>query len=236
MSVFEKFSNGIQKVQAIYTYAREDGDSRAKAAQKVFARAADSLSRALRRAGSPIYMQMDRPGIEKIPPVPPLPEGFILRNYKQGDEAGMARVFAASWLEAVTPKAVRHMVIEDPAFRPERVFIIEHEGRVVAAGLAYVYPDEPEIANPRMLSALPKFRGQKLGLIMSFAIINYYKNEGFQCMRYATQQWRQPALKLFFGLGFYPLLENEADRKRWEEIAAHHGVPEIMAKAKYRNQ
>lgn len=232
--LFGKVQRAWRKAHAYYSYAREEGDSPLKALRRLGDRVYESIQRKRKGHDSYVYMECFRDVLEALPPIPPLAEGLVLRNYREGDEPGLARIFAASWLDAVTPEEVRKVVVEDPSFKPERVFVVEYHGRPVAAGLAYVYNDAPHIANPRYVSALPGFRGMKLGLVVSFAIMHYYKDQGFACLRYATHEWRESALKLFFGLGFHPLLASEKDKRRWEAITQRFGHPEVMAKAKWR--
>lgn len=220
------------KLHTIYRYGRERGLSRVSAMSHIVLRTIESASRKLRRQNNPIYMEMDRPTMEKLPPVPALSNGFTLRTYRKGDEEGLARIYAACWLDAVTPAEVRKKVIENSFFKPERVFVIEHKGTPVATGVAYGYESEPDVGNGRMLGVLPECRGHRLGEVITLAIMHYFKDNGYKCVRYATNSWRCPALRIFLKLGFSPLLKAASDRARWEAITQRLGRPEAMERAK----
>lgn len=224
----------VDKIRAFYRYAREDGQSRTRAVLGVIKRVNLSLNRRIKGKTSFVYMEGLRDVMENAPPLPPLPDGFTIRTYRPGDEVGMARVYAAAWLDAVTPQAVRRLIVDDPAFKPEQVFIIEKDNEIIATGQAYYYPDAPEIANGRMVGVLPKYRRLGVGTILALTMMNYHKVRGYQTIRYATHEWRDDALRRWIDLGFYPLLRDEADRERWKAITNRIGRPDVMARARMR--
>lgn len=232
--VLGKVARYLRTSRAYYKYAREEGESAFTAAEKVADRFWTTLSRKLKGQGAPVFMEGDRRIYDHVPPVPALPEGFTVRTYRPGDEAGMARVYAVSWLDAATPEAVLEQVVGDPCFANDNLFVIEHAGQIVATGAAYHYADAPHIGNGRMVGVLPKYRSHGLGTIMSLTMMHYHRDHGFKLVRYATNEWRYDAIRLFIDLGFYPLLDSEQDRERWKRIAEKVKRPDVMAKAKMR--
>ena len=77
-------------------------------------------------------LRMEKSDLDNVPVVP-LPEGYVLRNYREGDEAGLGRVYAASSLGCETAELVRKRVIDRPCFTPARLFVIESTARITVA-------------------------------------------------------------------------------------------------------
>lgn len=174
---------------------------------------------------------MEKGDLNNIPVIR-LPDGYVLRNFSEGDEAGLSRVYTACGLGCDTPEAVRERIVRHPCFRPERVFIIERSGEIVGTAAAWLEGDDPGLGYLHMVGVLPEHRGKRLGAILSVAAIGHTMSEGFSRQRLKTDEWREAAVCLYLDLGFYPLISDETQPPRWEELARRLHRPDIIAHAK----
>lgn len=176
-------------------------------------------------------LKMEKNDLDNVPAIA-LPEGYVLRTFHEGDEAGLARIYAASDLGSETPEKVRKTILEHPCFKPERVFVLEHAGGPVGTAAAWVEPNEPDCGYLHMVGLLPEHRGKRLGAILSIASIQYSRSEGFRRQRLDTDDWRDPALRLYLGLGYYPLFMDNTHPKRWRSIAKKLRCAQALTQAR----
>lgn len=173
---------------------------------------------------------MEKSDLAVVPNIP-LADGYRLRNYQRGDETGLARVYAASILGTETEQEVEKNILSHPCFRPERVFIVEHDGRVIGTSAAWVESDDPDVGYLHMVGLLPEHRGKQLGAFLIVASIGYSRAEGFDRQRLKTDDWREPALRLYADLGYYPLFTDDSHPGRWEEVARKLGRPHLLERS-----
>jgi mycothiol synthase len=181
-------------------------------------------------------LQMEKSDLDNVPDVP-LPEAYFLRCFQNGDEAGLAKVYRNEQLGMITATDVRKTMLEHQCFKPERLFVVVHDDVVVGTAAAWVEPCDPaEAGRLHMLAVAPQHRGMRLGTRLTIETIKYTRNEGFAVQRLSTDDWREPAIRVYLRLGYYPLLIHESHRARWEAIAAKLNVPDPLARARVPEQ
>jgi len=176
-------------------------------------------------------LRMEKSDLDNVPVVT-LPEGYVLRNYREGDEAALGRVYAASSLGCETAELVRERVIGRPCFTPARLFVIEYGGEPVGTGAAWLVEDDPGAGYLHMLGLLPEHRGKRLGAALTVAAIGYTRAEGFSRQQLDTDDWRVPAIRLYLNLGYYPIYWDDTHPARWEAVAKTLGRPAALVRAK----
>jgi len=174
---------------------------------------------------------MEKGGLTDVPE-PTVPEGYALRTYREGDEAGLSRVYTVSFLGVETEEDVRKSIVGHQCFRPERVFLLENEGHVVGTAAAWLEAADPGAAYLHMLGLMPGHRGKGLGTALTLATMRYARDEGFTRQRLLTDDWRTPALCLYLNLGYYPLYKDDSHPARWQAVAEKLGRAEVVAQAK----
>jgi mycothiol synthase len=75
-----------------------------------------------------------------------------------------------------------------------------------------------------MLGVKPKHQGRKLGYVLVLFVLNYFKIKGYREVFLDTDEFRLPALKTYFNLGFEPFYTEEKDRKRWRDTLHSLGL------------
>lgn len=176
-------------------------------------------------------LKMEKIGLSALPVIP-IPDGYILRHFQPGDEAGLGKVYEVSELGNSTAEAVRRSILGHSCFCPERVFIVEHEGNVVGTAAAWLEPQEPDVAYLHMVGVLPEHRGKRLGKLLTVAAMAYSRDEGFDVQRLVTDDFRDGAIRLYLDLGYDPLLTDSTHRSRWERLAQRLNRPDVLDRAR----
>jgi mycothiol synthase len=176
-------------------------------------------------------LRLEKDDLDNVPLIP-VPDGYRLRTYREGDEVGIARIYAASNLCYGIVEDVLENMIRQPCFTPERLFVVEYAGKLVGTAAAWIESGNPGVGYLHMVGTLPEHRGRRLGAILTVAAIGYSRNEGFMRQQVATDDWREPALRLYLDLGYYPLITDETHPARWEAVARKLGRPDILTRMK----
>ena len=174
---------------------------------------------------------MEMAGLADVPDIP-VPDGYVLRNFRNGDEAGLARVYCDSRLDKDTVEIVRRDILGDPCFKPERVFVLEFDGQLVGTASAWLAEDESDAGYLHMVGVLSEHRGKRLGALLTCAALRYTRSEGFDTQRLLTDDWRTDAIHLYLKLGYYPLLADDSHPARWEAIGQKLNYPGILARSR----
>ena len=147
--------------------------------------------------------------------LPEVPAGYCLRTFRPGDEA--------SWLELLVVDFDDWHRQRLDAFlgEPERrqgSHVIEHGGRIVAATFASRAATQPPTATVDYVVCAPAHRGRKLGLIACGAVTRYLGESGYDSISLLTDDWRLAAIKIYFDLGFKPVVNRIDMAARWEAV------------------
>lgn len=178
-----------------------------------------------------VQLLMEKTDLDNVPVVD-AHSGYLLRTYRDGDETGLARVYAACDLGKTTPKAVREGIIHEPCFTPYRLFVAECAGDIVGTAAAWIEDDDPSAGYLHMVGLLPEHRGKGLGKALVCAAIRHTRSEGFRVQRLKTDDFRTAAICLYLSMGYYPLMSDPSHPARWEAIARGLNRPEISKKAR----
>lgn len=176
---------------------------------------------------------MERDNLAHFPKVS-LPDGFRIRTYQEGDETGIAIVFAAAGLGPDNAEAVRRDMVEKPCFLPGRIFVVEHQGRIVGTASAWIDDAFPGAGYLHMVGVLPECRGLKIGAALVAATVGYSSAEGFARQVLKTDDWREAALRLYIDLGYYPVYADDTHPERWRILAEKLDRTAILARAQDR--
>jgi mycothiol synthase len=178
---------------------------------------------------------MEHPDLSVLPDIP-VPDGYILRNYQNGDEEGLCRVFAASDLGMETPERVREKLLNHPCFVPGRLFVVEKDDEIVGTASAWANAQDPSKGYLHMVGVLGGHRGKRLGALLTIAAMKYHRDLGFTAQQLDTDDWREAAVKLYLDLGYVPVYLDDSHPGRWEVLAAKLNRPQALEKALNRLQ
>lgn len=160
------------------------------------------------------------------------PPGYILRHFLPGDEEGLRLIYAACNLGPDTEQKVREQLLQDAFFAPERLFVVTYNGTVAATAGAWIDRRTRSAGYLHMVGTLPEHRGRGLGAVTVCAALEFNKREGFSMQRLETDDWREPALRFYINMGYYPLFTDDTHPGRWEAVARKLGRPEVLSLAR----
>lgn len=145
-----------------------------------------------------------------------VPDGYILRKYKPGDED--------SWVDLLQFGGFTkwdHARMDEFLSSEER-----REGsRVVACGeqiVAATFASRRDV--PKSIGVLdfvvshPDHRGNGLGRAVCTAVSKFLAEQGYDEVNLHTDDWRLEAISLYFSLGFQPDMTSDDMPSRWAAI------------------
>ncbi len=173
---------------------------------------------------------MTRAHLDDLPELQP-PPGYTVRCYREGDEAAWEQIIAEAFERKVQPGQFEQSMKQHEAFRPERVLFMVCAGAPVATASAWDAPGRaPETGQLHMVGTAPQHRGKHLGYWVSLAALHQLRREGRQSAMLSTDDFRLPAVKTYLRLGFEPTLVHGNQRRRWRNVFAALGQPELSEK------
>lgn len=151
----------------------------------------------------------------------PLPDGYTLRSYCEdgtgSDEQAWNHIIDECFHNPIIN--CRDMMLNDPEYRPERMFFICYDGEPVATASAWFDAHFGEDSGMvHYVGALPGHSGKRLGLLVSKAAMQKMKKEGRSWAYLTTDDHRIAAIKTYLKLGFEPVMSHESHPGRWEKI------------------
>jgi mycothiol synthase len=148
--------------------------------------------------------------------LPTLPEGYLQRSYRPGDEAGWLELLLACGFDEWDLKAVDEHLRD--LERREGSSVVVRGGRIVAATFA------SRQNSPRRAGVLdyvvchPEYRGLGLGRAVCVAVLRFFAGRGYDSAVLLTDDWRLPAVGLYLSLGFTPEMTRDDMPARWETV------------------
>lgn len=131
-----------------------------------------------------------------------LPAGYSIRTYRSGDEAGWLRCCNAGELgtEKWTTQDFEKQMLERKGITPERIFFaVDAQGNIAATATAICEEDHGYV---HMVAADPAYRGKSLDKAVCHAVMRYLTAQGYDRIILETDDWREPAIKIYRWLGF----------------------------------
>ncbi|MCM8769413.1 MAG: GNAT family N-acetyltransferase [Candidatus Omnitrophica bacterium] len=152
-----------------------------------------------------------------------LPSGYRLRTFRLRDAASYIRLLRRAgftrWksLPAVLERAL-----------PGGIFLVEDKrSHLVATACALHHPTKfhPEGGELGWVAVDPAHRGKGLGQAVCQAAIRRFLQAGYRRIYLLTDDWRWPAIKIYFRLGFQPFCYQPGMKERWRKIADQLKIP-----------
>jgi ribosomal protein S18 acetylase RimI-like enzyme len=165
------------------------------------------------------HLVMRRPNLENLPALPELPEGYILRLYREADLTSLAALLRDAFEDPQwTPERVRETLAESPEVKA--VYVIEYAGEIVATASARLLPDVfPESGYLHWIAVAPAHRHKNLGHTVTIAVLHEFVRLGCKDAVLETQDARLAAIRLYTSLDFVPEHTHETHPERWSKIA-----------------
>lgn len=136
-----------------------------------------------------------------------LPDGYVFRGYRPGDERAWAKLeYAIGDFDAVeeaeayfTETYFPHL----PELKKRAVFVTDAAGTVVGSCIAWRDArGDSDVASLHWLVVSPEREGQGIGKALCRRVMQIYAELGEFPVYLHTQPWSYRAVFLYFGLGF----------------------------------
>lgn len=159
------------------------------------------------------------------PPLPapassPLPEGYILRTFRPGDEEHIARLINASGFSGWSGRKFMKKIAAS-VLGTDGVLVIEHAGVPVFTCTVLIHPRTGGgelVYTPSWLASDPRHRGMKLGKIIGVECWRRAFELGYPTCEIKTDDWRLPAIAQYLDHNFVPDESSPLHRARWRVI------------------
>lgn len=159
------------------------------------------------------------------PPEYRMPEGYILRQYRQDDLEDYIRLMAAAgftgWTEDNVSRILRRVL-------PNGFFVVERGvgGRLAATATAQRKPTDYHSFGAELgwVAGDPAHKGRGLGCAVCAAAVARALDAGYSRIYLLTDDHRLPAIAVYIRLGFVPFIIDDDMRGRWRAVLSQLGV------------
>jgi mycothiol synthase len=166
------------------------------------------------------HIMMRRPHLFNIPEIPPLPEGYILRAFKdESNLASLASTLSAAFNEPWSEERVRHKLTE--ASDVKAVYTVTWKGKIVAtASSRWLLERFPVSGYVHWVGTHPDHTRRGLSSALMAQLLYDFIDRGYKDAVLETDDFRIPAIRTYLKFGFIPVYElsGEDHRYRWSAI------------------
>lgn len=169
--------------------------------------------------------------------VPEIPEGFILRTFRPGDEEAYIKLMQSAGFEYWNQTLVQRVLDRT---LDEGIFFLEEKatGTIAATAMANRLQSDQELGSELgWVGVDPVFRGKHLAAIVCSAVQERFCREGYTKAFLLTDDFRLPAIKTYLQLGWRPLVDSPEMKTRWDKVCKKLGysLPELEEEAQHTN-
>lgn len=166
---------------------------------------------------------MMRENLEAIPEFA-LADGFKLRWYSPGDER--------LWLD-IHLKADQYTQITSELFQQQfgndleqvatrQCYLVSPGGKTIGTATAW-FGNSPEVnqfGRVHWVALLPEYQGRGLSKPLLGAVCKRLRELGHNRAYLSTSSNRKPAIRLYLRFGFKPWIQQEQEKKIWQQLLA----------------
>lgn len=156
-----------------------------------------------------------------------IPSDHTLCNFPDGGGEHWVRIINESFNMQYTMDDFKRIMLDDPAYLPERIFYIcNPQGLPVATASAYRHKEwAQDVGYVHYVGTCPTEQGKRLGYWVSLAVMHRFVQEGCRMCILHTDDFRIPAIKTYFRLGMHPVIVDATQVDRWRNIIPKLGMP-----------
>jgi mycothiol synthase len=164
---------------------------------------------------------MVRPSVAPVG-VPPAPDGYVLRQFRAGDEKEYDDLFHLAFADEGRFQEALERTLEGG------FFVIEHMGSrtLVSSCQAWrgnTMPRHRDAGQMGWLVTDPSHTRKGLGTVVAACATNRLAAEGYQRPCLGTEDFRLSAIWVYLKLGWRPYVYREDMMPRWQSIFARLG-------------
>ena len=160
------------------------------------------------------------------PRLPEIPEGYVLRAFSLERDADAYLKLRLEGGFVEWPREKLEWLYGKAC--PDGIRVIEHlaSGRLVASACCEKsdYAAHPEIGTLGWVMASEDFRGKGLGKAAVISAMQFLHDNHYPLAALSTDDWRIPAISIYFKLGWLPCMIEEDMPARWQAICDKLGL------------
>jgi len=174
-----------------------------------------------------IDVRMTRENLENIPKCA-LPAGYAIRWYRPGDEDTWHRIqsLADKYTKVTSDLFTGEFGTDAKVLSERQCFLYDGDNDAIGTASAWFAEQEGRyLGRVHWLAIVPRYQGKGLATPLLAAVCDRLKSLGHCKTFLTTQTCRVPAINLYAKFGFVPVIESDADRQIWKELARHVKYP-----------
>jgi mycothiol synthase len=170
----------------------------------------------------PKQLQMTWPGHGSIsPPTFSIPPEYTLRTFQPGDEEGYLHLMHLAEFSYWTQQNVQESLLRAV---PRGLFLIVHNPTDCLVATTSAQHSSYHQGEIGWVAGDPTHRGKKLGFAVCAAALQRLVEIGYREITLKTDDFRLPAVKIYFELGFIPCLTSDDMNQRWQKVCQQLGM------------
>lgn len=169
--------------------------------------------------GQKAQLVMLRPHLDELPEVPPLPGGYRLRPYAEGDMSSLVATLADSFREYWdAPRVARELTAAPDV---QTVYVVAHGDTVVGTASSRFVPTRyPDAGYIHWVGVSSEHLRRGIASALLVRVLHEFKERGYPAAVLETDDFRIPAIRSYMKLGFVPIYDvlGEDHRARWSQV------------------
>jgi mycothiol synthase len=160
-----------------------------------------------------------RPHLDELPEVPPLPGGYTLRTFADGDMPSLIATLADSFHEYWDEARVARELTA--AADVQTVYVVAHGDRVVGTASSRYVPERyPDAGYIHWVGVSSEHLRRGIASALLVRILHEFLERGYPSAVLETDDFRIPAIRSYMKLGFVPIYDvrGEDHRGRWSKV------------------
>jgi len=154
------------------------------------------------------------------------PASFSIRRYRPGDEVAWTRIHeVADIYNTFSSETFTREFGSDAAqWAARQYYLCNAEGEAIGTGTAwFTSDDEGDCGLVHWIAVHPDMQDHGLSKPLLTAVCNRLRALGYTRARLSTSTGRLPALCLYLGFGFVPVIETDEVRFAWRAVRERLG-------------
>jgi mycothiol synthase len=172
--------------------------------------------------GQKAQLVMLRPHLDDLPEIPPLPRGYTLRTYEERDMPSLVATLADSFHEYWDDARVARELTAAPDV--QTVYVVSHGDRVVGTASSRFVPERyPNAGYIHWVGVTSEHLRRGLASALLIHVLHEFRERGYPTAVLETDDFRIPAIRSYFKLGFIPIYDvrTEDHRARWSNVMSN---------------
>jgi ribosomal protein S18 acetylase RimI-like enzyme len=161
--------------------------------------------------------------LSEAPEATPIPDGYSLRWYREGDRDAWQRIQSSTGLyDPVAPDLFEREFGDAPDLLPQRqCFVGDVRGVAVGTATAWIAAPgrAPGEGRVHWVAVSPGHQRRGLGRYLTEVACTRMRELGADTAYLTTGSENAPAVQLYLGLGFSPEVRSPRERDAWQALA-----------------